>query len=114
MLREAQIPLALWLSAAILAHLAGGGSAVEVARVVEEREDVLEMMKAVREGLRPDMTFEIMVTDAAPTPAAEPKPPVNPPDSDEKADPSDKDPDKKAEPPKEKPKPRKPKLLPKV
>jgi hypothetical protein len=109
MLREAQIPIALWLSAAILVHLAGGGGAVEVARVVEERQDLREMVNAIREGLRPDTTFEILTTGIEPTPSPEAlKPPVNPPESDDdKADPTKEKVDQKAPPPTIKPKPKK-------
>lgn len=109
MLREAQIPLALWISAAILVHLAGGGGAVEVARVVQEREDVRSMVDAIREGLRPDTTFEILTSGIEPTPpATPPKPPENPPESDDQKPDDEKaldKPDKEA--PKVKPKPRK-------
>jgi len=106
MLRDAQIPLALWISAAILVHMAGGGGAVEVARVVADREDMRSMVDGIRETLRPDTTFEILTdgTEATP-PAVPPKPPVNPPESDDKTpdDAKDKALDKPA---KEAPKPK--------
>jgi hypothetical protein len=117
MLREAQIPLALWVSAAILVHLAGGGGAVEVARVVEEREEVRSMVEGIREGLRADTTFEILTTGVEPTPpAVPPKPPENPPESDDKKpdDAKDKALEKKPEKEAPKPKPRKLKLPPKL
>src|SRR5262245_32448144 len=77
MTREAQIPLALWISAAIVAHLAGGSGAVEVAKVYEDRAQFLAFVHGVRDGLRPaaDTTFEILTDEASPTP------PLNPPEA---------------------------------
>ncbi|WP_437839661.1 hypothetical protein [Sorangium sp. So ce1153] len=83
MSREAHIPLALWICAAIVAHMAGGGGAVEVAQVIEDRAQLRQMVHAVREGLRPgDMTFEVLTDGVAPTPPPTPlAPPERPSDA---------------------------------
>jgi hypothetical protein len=68
MSREAQIPLVLWITAAIVAHLAGGGGAVEVAQVLEDRNSIRAVVRAVRDGLRaPETTFEILTDNVDPT-----------------------------------------------
>lgn len=116
MSREAQIPLLLWVSAAIVMHLGGGEGAVEVARTLDDRAQLREIAHAMRDGLRvPDTTFEVLLdeTPATPTTQAAEAPDK---DSPTNADPSAQDdkpkPDplapqaKKPEPPKlEPPKP---------
>lgn len=104
MSRDATIPLAMWISVAILAHMAGGGGAVQVARSIEDRNEFRRMVHAIRDGLRtPDTTFEIL-TDASPTPPPEPPPPPekkadNESESDDPADPNETpDPNEKPEP----------------
>jgi len=102
MSRDAHIPLAMWISVAILAHMAGGGGAVQVARSIEDRAEFRRMVHSIRDGLRPaDTTFEIL-TDAEPTPAPTPPPEKkaeNESDSDDPADPNETpDPNEKAEP----------------
>ena len=73
MSREAHIPLALWISAAIVAHLAGGSGAVEVAKVYEDRAQFRAFVHGVRDGLRPaDTTFEILTAEMVPTPPLQP------------------------------------------
>jgi hypothetical protein len=72
MSREAQVPLALWISAAIVFHLAGGGTAVEVAQTLEDRAEIRALIQAVRTELRPpDTTFEILLDETLPTPPAQ-------------------------------------------
>src|SRR5687767_12831144 len=101
MSREAHIPIALWISAAILVHMAGGGGAVEAARVVEERAQFRAMVQAVRTSLRPDTTFEILVGDVTPPLTALPPPEV--PDDDKAKNEKDPlDPTAKPKPKKEK------------
>jgi TonB C terminal len=86
MSREAHIPLALWISAAIVAHLAGGGGAAEVAQVVEDRAELRALTRQVREQLRPpDTTFEVLTDVAVPTPAQNVAPPENTPKDDSAA-----------------------------
>lgn len=123
MSREAHIPLVLWVSVALLAHLGGGGGAVQVARTIEDRAQIRWMVHALRDGLRhPDTTFEVL-TELPPTPPPEPPPPPEKSaesDSKEAAD-EDETPDPNAKPepikdPKlaklEPPKPEKPKEKP--
>jgi hypothetical protein len=74
MLREAQIPLLLWISAAAMVHLAGGESAAKVAQVVNERRDIVAFSRAVRTAFRPTpTTIEI---EAAAEPAKEEESPA--------------------------------------
>jgi hypothetical protein len=107
MSREAHIPLALWISAAILVHMAGGGGAIEAARLVEERAQFRAMVHAVRDSLRPDTTFEILVdgTPATPSTVSLPPPENAPENEDDKTEPED-DPEKKDAIEQEKPKPK--------
>ena len=81
MSREANIPLALWISAAIVAHFIGGKGAAEVATIVHDRNDLRGVIQAVRQGLRPaDTTFEILTDDVGPTPQAVAAPTEDPDD----------------------------------
>ncbi|WP_437602723.1 hypothetical protein WMF28_14000 [Sorangium sp. So ce590] len=110
MSRDAHIPLALWICAAIVAHMAGGGGAVEVAQVIEDRAQLRRMVHAVREGLRPgDTTFEVLTDGMATTPPPAPlAPPERSPDGDPDKD-APTDPQQEPEPAKaEKKKPPKP------
>lgn len=115
MSREAHIPLALWICAAIVAHLAGGKSATEVAEVVQDSAELRALTRSVRQQLHPsDTTFEV-ITELAPTaPMPEATPPEDPPDDkvDPNAEPDPNDPKltppkpippKKPEPPKVEP-----------
>ena len=66
MLRDAQIPLLLWISAAGMVHVMGGESAAKVAEVVNERREIVAFSRAVRTVMRPAETaIEI---DGLPTP----------------------------------------------
>ncbi|WP_437580321.1 hypothetical protein [Sorangium sp. So ce887] len=110
MSRDVHIPLALWICAAIVAHMAGGGGAVEVAQVIEDRAQLRRMVHAVREGLRPgDTTFEVLTDGMATTP---PPAPLAPPERSPEGDPdkdAPTDPQQEPEPAKaEKKKPPKP------
>ena len=68
MSREAQIPLVLWISAAIVAHWMGGNGAIQVARVYEDRAQIRSFVDGIRSGLRPpDTTFEILTDGILPT-----------------------------------------------
>src|SRR5262245_1697998 len=73
MSREAHIPLALWMCAAILGHLAGGSGGVERAKVYEDRANVRAFVRGIRSGLRPsDRIFELLTEDVVPTPSTQP------------------------------------------
>lgn len=120
MSREAHIPLALWVCAAIVAHMAGGGGASEVAQIIEDRAQIRRMVNALREELRPgDMTFEVLTDATEPTPPSAPLAPPEKPaddaapdqesDPDAPTDPKRKPaPDKTAKPEKKKPPPPEP------
>jgi hypothetical protein len=111
MSREAHIPLLLWISAAIVAHLAGGGSAVQVAQVVEDRAALRALERDVRYGLRPpDTTIEVLTDDTQPTEGQK----VAPPDDKLAKDSDAKDDDSKDDPDPLKPKPLPPPPKPKA
>jgi hypothetical protein len=76
MSREANIPLVLWVSTALLFHMAGGKGAGEVAQVVQDQADLRALSRSVRQQLRPaDTTYELLTDEAVPTPSAEVPPP---------------------------------------
>jgi hypothetical protein len=94
MSRELQIPLALWMCAAFVAHFAGGGGAVVATKAAEEvaaeRAEILQAVHDLRREVRAgNGTLEVDMVEVAP-PELEP-PPADPTDesaaSDEKADP---------------------------
>jgi hypothetical protein len=68
MLREAPIPLALWLPAALLVHAASGGGAVEAARVQQERQDIVRFARGARAEIRAslDGTTNVAVIELKP------------------------------------------------
>ncbi|HVZ36500.1 MAG TPA: hypothetical protein VG963_28920, partial [Polyangiaceae bacterium] len=129
MAREPNIPLFLWVAAAILTHLTWGGGADEAAQLFEERADVRRFAASVDRQVRQRFATEIALLDDAPaepdqarddadSPSGKPddkatKPP--PPNKDEKKKPreeleKDKPPpvpekELKKTPPKEQPKP---------
>ena len=79
MSREPNVPLLLWISTAILAHIATGGGADQISRVLEERTEIRSFARSVRDRLRPDTTFEVaFVADGPATPPDE-RPPDPPP-----------------------------------
>jgi hypothetical protein len=53
MLREAQIPLVLWISAAALVHVGGGQGVKKISDVVAESKELLAYSRAVRTVVRP-------------------------------------------------------------
>ncbi len=59
MAREPNIPLFLWVAAAIVAHLTWGGGAEQVAEVFEERADVRRFAASVQRHLRGRFSTEI-------------------------------------------------------
>ncbi|MBW2526168.1 MAG: hypothetical protein JRI23_18445 [Deltaproteobacteria bacterium] len=65
-LRDAQIPLVLWLSAASVIHIGGGTAAAEVAELVVERRDLVAFSQSVRELLRPDEVEVEILTEPEP------------------------------------------------
>ena len=90
--RTASIPIILWVSAAIVAHLAGGGGAMEAASYIHERDELRALVRSARQGLMPpDTTFELLTADTLPTPNAHVEPPTAEPadKSAEKVDPNE-------------------------
>jgi hypothetical protein len=63
MARDPNIPLFLWVAAAIVAHLVWGGGAEQVAEVFEERADVRRFAASVQEQLRRRFSTEIALLD---------------------------------------------------
>src|SRR5262249_34626316 len=106
MSREPNIPLLLWISTAILAHIATCGGADQVARIFEERAELRSFAQSVRERLHPPTTIEIgFESDPAKVestpPQAAPADPATPKPTDvEKQAEQTKPPPKKPEPPK--------------
>src|SRR3954452_1582180 len=67
--RTASIPIFLWVCAAVVAHLAGGGGAMEAAEIAHERDELRAAVRAERAGLRPSTTeIELLTDNAEPTP----------------------------------------------
>jgi hypothetical protein len=100
MQREAGIPLVLWICTALVAHLAGGGGAVQVAHVVLDREALRAAIRAEREILRPgDTTFEILTDSVQPSPGAKTEPPEKESDGPDDGKESEPDEEEKAPPP---------------
>ncbi len=104
MLREAHIPILLWLPAAVLFHLVGGGGATEVARELDGRISILRFSRGVRGEIRSAVG---RARDGTEIEILEETPPEEPPEpeaetADDEAEPSDEDaPDaEKLEPPK--------------
>src|SRR5215471_14104851 len=74
MSRERNVPLVLWISTAILAHIAMGGGAEQIARFIEERSDLQYSARAVLSRLHPsvlEVSFE-NEPPVAPDPATHP------------------------------------------
>src|SRR6266480_173155 len=91
MSRDAQIPLVLWITAAIVAHMAGGGGAATVSRVLQDKANMRAIVNSVRSTFAKNDTFEVL-TDATPTPPDQKvEAPKEDPKLDAKSD--DKDPD---------------------
>jgi TonB C terminal len=79
MSREPNIPLLLWISTAMLAHLATGGGVDQVARLIEERSEIRSFARAVRERLQPPTVIELGF-ESDPMAASEPLSPQEPQD----------------------------------
>jgi hypothetical protein len=111
--RTAGIPIVLWMCAAVVAHLAGGGGAMKAAEIVHDRDELRAAVRFVRQGMRPsDTTFELL-TDTAEPAAQNVEPPKE--DSANDAKPGEADPDAPkvdplAPPPPPPPKPKDPKV----
>ncbi len=78
MMRDAQIPLFLWVATALLVHLLGGRGAEKAADWVEEGVELRRFAEGVRQYVRSSgAPLEISLEDEAPQPA-EPQPPEPP------------------------------------
>ncbi|MEQ9318533.1 MAG: hypothetical protein RIF41_05215 [Polyangiaceae bacterium] len=62
MMREANIPFLLWLPAALVFHLAGGGGAAEAAKVMHERADILAFSRDVRSEVRDSLMLTVEIS----------------------------------------------------
>src|SRR2546423_384028 len=96
MSREQNIPLLLWISTAILAHIASGGGAVHLARVIEDRSELQYFARSIRGRLQPPQAIEVAFESlpVAPEEPADPSSDSRPRDT---LQPEKKE--KKAEPP---------------
>jgi hypothetical protein len=63
MAREPNIPLFLWIAAAILTHLTWGGGADQVAEVFQERADLRRFATSVQNTLRQRFAVEVSLLD---------------------------------------------------
>jgi hypothetical protein len=59
MSREQNVPLLLWISTAILAHIASGGGAEHLARVIEDRSELQYFARSIRGRLQPPQAIEV-------------------------------------------------------
>src|SRR5215470_15789221 len=57
--REQNIPLLLWISTAILAHIATGGGADQIARVIEDRWELRSFARTIRGRMQPPQAIEV-------------------------------------------------------
>src|SRR6185295_12297027 len=75
MSREQNVPLLLWISTAILAHIATGGGAEQIARVLEDRSELQSFARTIRVRLQPPQALEIAFESLPPAPeeAVEPR-----------------------------------------
>lgn len=74
MARDPNIPLFLWVAAAIVAHLTWGGGAEQVAEVFEERADVRRFAASVQQHLKRRFSTEIALFEDVPAPESERSP----------------------------------------
>src|SRR6266498_335811 len=72
--REQNIPLLLWISTAILAHIATGGGAEQIARVIEDRSKLQSFARTIRGRMQPPQAIEVAF-EALPQKADEPAEP---------------------------------------
>ena len=104
--REAQIPLFLWIAAAVVAHLLWGGGADKAARVIEEKIEIREFAASVRRFVRGEgRPVEVALLDEENLPKeADPDAPEHKPDAEpaqpdkNSADKDDAAPDKRKTP----------------
>lgn len=73
MAREPNIPLFLWVAAAIVTHLTWGGGAEQVAEVFEERADVRRFAASVQHQVRQRFNTEVALLDESTLPELEPR-----------------------------------------
>src|SRR5262245_57783925 len=85
MSREPNVPLLLWISTAVLAHIATGGGADQLARIIEDRADLHQFAQSIRVRLRggPGEAVEVAFVEDGPKddeerPPDAPKPPKTP------------------------------------
>jgi TonB family protein len=109
MSREYGIPLVMWISTAILAHIASFGGAEVLAKVVEDRVDLQAFARDVRSRVSPAAPIEISFQNLAPVPSPAPSPLLV-----TSIPPPKKTPVRPKEPKKEEPKPRPEIVLPKM
>ncbi|HEX9295092.1 MAG TPA: TonB C-terminal domain-containing protein [Polyangiaceae bacterium] len=106
MSREQNVPLLLWVSTAILAHIATGGGAEQVARVIEDRYELRSFAHSIRGRLQPPATIEVAFENVGPPQADEPErvdgaePRADEPNKAEKKKDAEHKPEKKIETPK--------------
>jgi hypothetical protein len=74
MAREPNIPLFLWIAAAILTHLTWGGGADQVAEVFQERADLRRFATSVQNTLRQRFAVEVSLLDDSTLAENEPRP----------------------------------------
>jgi hypothetical protein len=77
MSREQNVPLLLWISTAIVVHIASGGGAEQVARVIEDRSELQYFARAIRTRLQPPPGIEVAF-ESTPPKADEPAEPETP------------------------------------
>jgi TonB family protein len=74
MSREQGIPLVMWISTAILAHIASAGGAEVLAKVIEDRSDLHTFAQSVRQRVSPALPIEISFENVKPAPSPAPSP----------------------------------------
>jgi hypothetical protein len=82
MSREQNVPLLLWISTAILAHIATGGGADQVARIIEDRSELQTFARSIRGRLQPSPIIEIGFENMPSSPTVPPIPEVPTPTQD--------------------------------
>jgi TonB-like protein len=105
MAREPNIPLFLWVAAAILTHLTWGGGAEQVAEVFEERADVRRFAASVQQHLKQRFTTEVALFDDTSVSPSERHPEDAPRAVDGPQDDSAAPPDPPQKPPRDQPDP---------
>src|SRR5688572_22145290 len=98
MARDPNIPLFLWVAAAIVAHLVWGGGAEQVSEVFEERADMRRFAASVQQQLRRRFSTEIALLDDTSADIVPPETADAPPVPDA---PADEQPADEVEPPKQ-------------